>query len=159
MKLYHGSNITVDKPRILTPNRALDFGAGFYVTSDRGQAENWANAVVKRTYEGKPTLNTYDFDENFDNLSVKQFETPTKQWLDFVCEHRLWQYQGEDYDLIIGPVANDNTMPVLRAYMNARNKDLYAPIALDDIRADRLKDQYVFKTEKALQYLKFLEAK
>ena len=33
MILYHGSNVEVRLPRILTTNRSLDFGAGFYTTS------------------------------------------------------------------------------------------------------------------------------
>ena len=38
MKLYHGSNLVVNSPRILTNLRALDFGAGFYLTSSKEQA-------------------------------------------------------------------------------------------------------------------------
>jgi allantoicase len=43
MLLYHGTNIRFEKPKILTPNRALDFGIGFYTTSNRKQASDWAN--------------------------------------------------------------------------------------------------------------------
>ena len=35
MKLYHGSNVTVDNPVIREKLRALDFGAGFYLTSSK----------------------------------------------------------------------------------------------------------------------------
>ena len=35
MKLFHGSNVIVNTPRILTKLRALDFGAGFYLTSSK----------------------------------------------------------------------------------------------------------------------------
>lgn len=164
MKLYHGSNTTVDKPRILTPNRALNFGAGFYVTSDREQAENWATIVVERTKTGKEILNIYNFEENLENLLIKRFETATREWLDFVCDCRLYNYQNNDYDLIIGPVANDTTMPTLRAYIeavrrNPNEKDFFAEFTLRQLRTERLKNQYVFKTGKSLQYLKFLEAK
>ena len=34
MILYHGSNVEVRRPRVLTTNRSLDFGAGFYTTSN-----------------------------------------------------------------------------------------------------------------------------
>ena len=34
MELYHGSNISVEKPKIIQSERALDFGEGFYLTSD-----------------------------------------------------------------------------------------------------------------------------
>ena len=48
-------------------------------------------------------------------------------------------------------------MPVLNAYMAAKNKDLYAPVALSEIMADRLADQFVFKNEKSLAVLKLKE--
>ena len=41
MKLYHGSTGIVVKPQIIEPNRALDFGKGFYTTSDINQARRW----------------------------------------------------------------------------------------------------------------------
>lgn len=32
MILYHGSNVTVDHPKLVPQNRYLDFGFGFYTT-------------------------------------------------------------------------------------------------------------------------------
>jgi hypothetical protein len=163
MQLYHGTNIRFETPKIIAPNRALDFGAGFYTTSDMEQATVWAKVVVRRIGSGEPLLNVYELNETFqDRLSVKHFKSPDKEWLDFVCEHRLNNYIGNDYDLIIGPVANDNTMPVIQAYIdstqtNEAEKDFFAEFALRQLRADRLKDQFVFKTKAALQYLKLME--
>lgn len=154
MFLYHGTNVRFEGAKIIPPNRALDFGTGFYTTSDKTQAQDWAKVVVKRANFGKPLLNVYEFDENvMKELSVKKFDKPTKEWLDFVCDHRLEKYNGDEYDMITGPVADDNTMPVLQAYMNAKNKELYALVALGEIQADRLVDQFVFKTESALKHL------
>lgn len=51
MKLYHGSLEIVEKPEIREPNRTLDFGAGFYLTSSFEQAESW----VKRKLKGDVT--------------------------------------------------------------------------------------------------------
>lgn len=42
MILYHGSNVKVEQPKIIVSNRTLDFGAGFYITSDENQAMKWA---------------------------------------------------------------------------------------------------------------------
>ncbi|MBO4321156.1 MAG: DUF3990 domain-containing protein [Treponema sp.] len=42
MILYHGSNVTVEAPRLLKVQRSLDFGKGFYTTSDFVQAKKWA---------------------------------------------------------------------------------------------------------------------
>jgi hypothetical protein len=154
MLLYHGTNIRFEVPKIIAPNRALDFGKGFYTTSDKEQAAEWAGVVVKRAKAGKALLNIYELNESYkQKLNVRKFETANKEWLDFVCEHRQEAYKGDNYDLIIGAVANDRTMPVLQGYMNAKDKDLYAPVALSEIQADRLTDQYVFKNDLALSFL------
>jgi hypothetical protein len=57
MLVYHGSNVVVEKPRLILPNRALDFGSGFYTTMNLAQAESLAYNVVNRN-EGKgiPTI-------------------------------------------------------------------------------------------------------
>jgi hypothetical protein len=164
MKLYHGTNIRFETPKIIQPNRALDFGAGFYTTTDISQASTWAKVVVRRADAGVPLLNIYEFDENSVLLlKVKRFETPDQEWLDFVCEHRLNIYSGNTCDLITGPVANDTTMPVLQTYIDAirmandNDRNFYAQFAIRQLRAEKLKDQYVFKTEAALQQLKLLE--
>ena len=164
MKVFHGTNIRFTSPKIIQPNRALDFGAGFYTTTDISQASAWAKVVVRRSGDGIPFLNVYEFDENpVTQLAVKRFEAPDREWLDFVCEHRLNTYSGNTYDLIIGPVANDATMPVLQTYIEAikttndNDRDFYAQFAIRQLRAEKLKDQYVFKTETALRELKFLE--
>lgn len=34
MILHHGSNVEVREPKILNPNRGLDFGHGFYTTTN-----------------------------------------------------------------------------------------------------------------------------
>jgi hypothetical protein len=163
MKLYHGTNIRFEKPKIIQPNRALDFGAGFYTTTDISQANDWAKVVVRRSGKGVPFLNIYELDENFSSLlKIKHFETPNREWLDFICEHRLDIYSREDYDLIIGAIANDNTMLVIQSYINAiktneEDRDFFAQVALRQLRADRLTDQVVFKSDKALLQLKYLE--
>ena len=163
MKLYHGTNVKFENPQILKPNRALDFGAGFYTTTDKNQAISWAEAVVKRTTAGVPSLNVYELDENcFDKLQIKRFESPTKEWLDFVCEHRLSIDFQDNFDLIIGPVANDDTMPTIQSYMewftnNPDRKDFFANVALELLKPNKLKDQVVFKTDKSLQQLQLKE--
>ncbi|MDR1183782.1 MAG: DUF3990 domain-containing protein [Coriobacteriales bacterium] len=160
MKLFHGTNIIIEKPRILIPNRALDFGAGFYLTSDFAQAARWAKLVVLRADSGLPLIHEYCFDmDNLNKLKTKRFESASREWLDFVCDHRLDIYEGDDFDLVIGPVANDRTMRVIQAYMSATDRDLYAPVALNDIRADKLSDQYVFRSERALNVLRLLDVR
>ena len=63
MILYHGSNVTVDYPKLIRQNRYLDFGFGFYTTTNRDQAVNFAQKVMERRKIGAATLNIYSIDE------------------------------------------------------------------------------------------------
>lgn len=48
MPLYHGSNVKVKSPQLLKNQRELDFGNGFYTTSDFDQASRWAKRTAQR---------------------------------------------------------------------------------------------------------------
>ena len=61
-----------------------------------------------------------------------------------------------DYDIVAGPVANDNTMPVLNLYFKGAYSE---EEALRRLLPQRLKDQYALKTEPALACLTFLEGR
>jgi len=45
MILYHGSNMAVEDPRVIQSHRTLDFGEGFYTTTNKQQAEVFAQMV------------------------------------------------------------------------------------------------------------------
>ena len=49
---YHGSDTVVDQPKILTPKRPLDFGGGFYVTTDEGRQKNGRSRSPTATTRG-----------------------------------------------------------------------------------------------------------
>lgn len=151
MILYHGSNVEVRYPRILTTNRSLDFGTGFYTTSSLGQAKRWAQLQVQRRRSGKAAVSVYKLDEStFETLSLLRFERADASWLDFVVENRKDLYRGALYDIVIGPVANDRTMSVINDYMNDQ---IDRETALILLKPQNLSDQYRFGTEKALRHL------
>ncbi|MCL1990741.1 MAG: DUF3990 domain-containing protein [Defluviitaleaceae bacterium] len=52
MKLYHGSNMAVKNPRILTALHTSDFGTGFYTTSSFAQAKRWSKIKTRRRRKG-----------------------------------------------------------------------------------------------------------
>lgn len=113
------SNMTVEKPRLIKQNRYLDFGFGFYTTTNRDQAVNFAQKVTERRKTGKATLNIYSVDENiaFEECSLLRFDNPDEIWLDFVAENRQGTYQEKQYDLIYGAVANDDVYRTITLYM------------------------------------------
>lgn len=156
MILYHGSNTIVEKPKIIEQNRFLDFGYGFYTTTNKAQAENFAKKVVVRR-GGKPIINVYEIDDNevIKLLKIKRFNAPNEEWLDFVSANRNGTYAGEQYDLIIGAVANDDVYRTFQVYSAGL---LSKEQAIESLKIKKLFDQYVFSTSKALSFLKFLEA-
>lgn len=158
MLLYHGSNIVVSNPQIIESDRRLDFGKGFYLTSSFEQASRWAELTVKRRGAGNPVVSVFEFDESqLSNLKVLHFTQAQKEWLEYVTLNRKNQeIPNDDYDIVIGPVANDRTMPVISLYF-AGIYDIEE--TLKRLMPQKLHDQYTFRTEAALRTLKFLEVK
>ena len=154
MILYHGSNVIVDQPKLIRQNRYLDFGFGFYTTTNREQAVNFAQKVTDRRKMGEATLNIYSVNEAvaFQECKVLQFDSPDEAWLDFVAANRQGTYQGEKYDLIYGAVANDDVYRTIALYMTGV---LDKEQTLSSRKIRKLFNQLVFATEKSLQYLKF----
>ncbi len=73
MKLYHGSNVVIEKIDLSKCRPYKDFGQGFYLTEIRGQAEKMAQRTSV-IYGGEPIVNEFEFDEKaLKNLSVKMF--------------------------------------------------------------------------------------
>ena len=150
MILYHGSNVIVDQPKLIRQNRYLDFGFGFYTTTNREQAVNFAQKVTDRRKMGEATLNIYSVNEAvaFQECKVLQFDSPDEAWLDFVAANRQGTYQGEKYDLIYGAVANDDVYRTIALYMTGV---LDKEQTLSSLKIRKLFNQLVFATEKSLQ--------
>ena len=158
MLLYHGSNVEVQNPKILESDRRLDFGTGFYLTSSLSQAERWAKLTTERRKNGKAIVSVFEIDENaFNTLKILHFEKADKNWLEYVSKNRKnLPIQNDDFDLIIGPVANDKTMPVISLYFSG----IYdMEETIKRLLVQKLNNQYTFKTKKSLEALKFTEAK
>lgn len=158
MLLYHGSNVEVSNPQILESDRRLDFGKGFYLTSSYEQAKRWAELTVKRRGYGKEAVSVFAFDESaVSDLRVLHFTQTQKEWLEYVTMNRKNQtIQNDNYDIVIGPVANDKTMPVISLYFSG----IYdIEETIKRLMPQKLCDQYTFRTENAIKKLKFVEVK
>lgn len=157
MILYHGSNVEVRSPKIIKAKRLLDFGTGFYLTSDYEQAKKWAIRTTARREEGMPTITVFYIDENeFDKLNVLTFSGADKEWLRYVTVNRTDKSAKDNFDIVIGPVANDQAIRTVNNYLKGYFTE---DIAIQLLLPQKLKDQYVLKTEKALSFLKLNEVK
>lgn len=155
MILYHGSNMIVSEPKLIKQNRFLDFGFGFYTTTNKIQAIGFADKVTKRRKDGEKAVSIYEIDEvrAFAECSVLYFDSANEAWLDFVSENRCGNYTGKPYDFIFGPVANDNVYTTFTLYSSGV---LTKEQTLEALKIKQLYNQLVLSSEKALSYLKFI---
>lgn len=155
MICYHGSDVVVDVPKILRVQRPLDFGGGFYTTTNKEQAIKWAIKVSYRNNTNHKCINQYDFDFNKakETLKILYFEKADERLLNFICENRSGKLTG-DYDIVIGPVADDK---VYRVVVEYENKDIDKETALKKLKTETLYNQILFHTSVALTCLKYID--
>lgn len=155
MILYHGSNLTVSEPKLVAQNRFLDFGYGFYTTTNKAQAIGFADKVTKRRKEGIPTVSVYEIDEAkaFAECSVLRLDAPNEAWLDFVSDNRAGKYTGEIYDFIYGPVADDDVYTTFTLYTAGV---LSREQTIEALKVKKLYNQLVLTSQKALAFVKFV---
>ena len=156
MKLYHGSLEVVSEPRIITPNRTLDYGRGFYTTTSYEQAEQWVRRR-RGTQHSVGYVNVYELADILpEEIKQLRFDTPTEEWVDFVMRNRTERGFEHSFDIVYGPVANDRVYAAFALY----ESNLFDKEGLiRELRTYELVDQFLFHTEQSLQHLTFIEAK
>lgn len=90
MIVYHGSNVVVAEPKLIKQNRFLDFGFGFYTTTNKDQAIAFAEKVYRRRKSGGKIISVYELDETraFSECSLLHFTSADEAWMDFVSQNR-----------------------------------------------------------------------
>ena len=156
MIIYHGSTVAVKSPIILESERMLDFGDGFYTTSNKAQAIRWTERVAERQKTDMRVVTEYkfDFDAANANLNVIEFFEPNEEWLDFVGANRLGKNTRDPYDIVIGPVANDQVYTTVLLYEQGFiDKDT----AIKQLKVQKLFNQILFHTKQSLEYCLYLK--
>lgn len=154
MILFHGTNTDIENIDLTRGLRHKDFGKGFYLTPERTTAIRMAQKKA-RLFGGTPTLITYEMDDDIlhSNLKVKVFpEKACTEWLLFVDANRDRKNIEpiHNYDIIIGPIADDGVVLQLTNY----REGIYSPEEVARLLQDRFLDQqYYFGTEEALKFL------
>lgn len=156
MKLYHGTNVDFDVIDLTKSNKYKDFGQGFYLTDIRSQAEELA-AKKSRLFGGYPIIQEYEFDESLlsgAEIKVLKFDKPSTEWAEFIFKNRNRDNDfTHDYDIVIGPIANDGVAYLLSRYEEGT---LTIEELSDKLDYKKLNSQYFFGTDKSLKYLKRL---
>ena len=163
-----------DKIDVAKGKSNKDFGNGFYTTRDIRHAERLAirnknieierNALRGIRKDVASFIYTFDFDlENLALFNVKEFATADREWIQFVILNRENKsvIQKHDFDIVIGPTANDNTraaiqtvMPLVKGQVMS-DRAINALIAL--IEPDILPWQYFYGTQRAADLLRLID--
>ena len=157
MKLYHGSIVSVKNPSLRQGRPNTDYGKGFYTTVDFDQAARWARIRRDRAGDGNAVVSVYEVDDMLlqkEDFRIMEYNEATKEWLDFVVANRRYA-PLHDYDIVLGPVANDNLYATISLYENG---ELSAEAAVVQLKTHVLFNQVSFHTEKVLAQLRFVES-
>ena len=163
MKLYHGSNIVIDNINLAVCRPYKDFGKGFYLTDIEEQAEKMA-IRVSRIYGGTPFVNVFEIQDDFrmiPDIKIKDFGLhTTEEWATFVMNNRKRSFenvkdtlcnQDNKYDIVVGPVADDNMALLFRQY---ENEIIDFDTLLKGMIYKKTSSQYSFHTEKSIKLLR-----
>ena len=163
MRLYHGSNVVIESINLAMCRPYKDFGKGFYLTDIEEQAKQMAKRV-SGIYGGSPVVNTFEIQDDFRKMSdikIKDFGIQTtEEWAKFVMNNRNRAFTDEvntlcnkdnKYDIVIGPVADDNMALLFRQY---ENELIDFETLLKGMIYKKTSSQYSFHTEKGIRLLR-----
>ena len=98
----------------------------------------------------------YEFDESLSkDFRIKKFGGVTSEWLRFIAANRLEFNIEQDYDIVVGPVANDRVYTVLSLFEGGFIDERSA---MERMKAYRLANQYLFHTDKSLSALRYVSS-
>ena len=155
MKLYHGGLEEIQVPRIIIGDHIGDFGVGFYTTTNIQQARRFVKTKCDREKKTSGVVSIFDVRDDFllaPDLRIRVFKKADEDWARFVEANRRNPNYEHDFDLIFGPVANDQVYASFALY----ESDLidFAEL-INRLKVRKLTDQVLFHTEKALSLLKY----
>ena len=145
MKVYHGSYMAIEAPKILKSKFPKDFGCGFYCTELKEQSVRWASrydTAVVSVYEYIPT----------EKITVLDFKKMTEKWLDFIIDCRSGG--THNFDIVIGTMANDQIYNYISDFVDGiLTREQFWVLA----KFKHPTHQICFCNEKALKTLQYID--
>ena len=156
MKLYHGGLIEFKTPRIMAADHIGDFGTGFYTTTDLEQARRFVATKCDRSRKSPGVVSYFEVPDDClktQQLKIRIFRKSDEKWARFVEANRRDVNYSHEYDIIYGPVANDQVYASFALY----ESDLidFSKL-LNRLKVRKLTDQVLFHTERSLSLLKYI---
>lgn len=175
--LYHGSYTEVAVVDLKMCKGGLDFGKGFYVTSDYGQAVNYIPSAVKKAVRTGRVKAGFSVDDGRvsvyryhakPQMLIHYFPEAGTDWLHFVAANRdndLFPGLIEKFrttDIICGKIADDRTARTLQAYLAGAYGVPGEPQVDENVikilLPNRLSSQACFRTCEAVGALEFIRS-
>lgn len=135
--LYHGTVSDISRVDVSLGRGRRDFGRGFYMAVSKKQAIGMMHKkyreAVKRSRDKQMNLfseKLYEirlYEDVITQLAVRRFDQADLEWLDFILMCRKQGGMPHDFDLVIGPTADDDTILCLKAYQDG----LYGKVGTD----------------------------
>lgn len=152
LAVFHGTTKRFDKIDLQKSHNRRDFGMGFYTTILESQAREWAYRLSQRERANIYYVYQYTFNES-EQLKIKRFDSLNQEWLEFIKRNRSEGGLSHDHDIVIGPVADDNTMETIQLYIVGI---LTVNEAVERLRYNKVNNQISFHTEQSLASLKLV---
>ncbi len=155
MKLYHSSNVSVEYPDTQHSRDDLDFGKGFYLTTNKEQAISYAQRFQRRLQDA--WLNIYELNYVSTEWKEKIFYSYDKEWLTFISECRAGR-DNFDFDIVIGGIANDKVIRTLDRYFQG---EISSDQALGFLKFEKPNIQFCIRNQemlnKCLKHIKSIQ--
>ncbi len=155
MILFHGSNIEIKSIDFERCRPYKDFGKGFYLTAIEEQAYQMARRT-SNINGGEAYVTRFAFDESAAladiSLKIKYFDEPNKEWALFIMgnRNRVASHPIHDYDIVIGPVADDTISTLFR---NFDDGIIDLDMLVSGLKYKKISSQYLFHTQASLKHL------
>lgn len=124
--LYHGTVSDISHVDVSLGRGRKDFGKGFYMAVSKSQAigmmhKKYREAVRRSRGKQEAAFSEKLYEvvlkqEIFPVLKIKVFESADMEWLDLVLMCREQGGVPHDFDMIVGPTADDDTALCLKSY-------------------------------------------
>jgi hypothetical protein len=129
--------------------------------------------MAKRTvriYGGRPCVTVFAFDDDLlanslvsTSLKIKTFGSPDNEWARFVMNNRNRDFKDKQspdcnidakYDIVLGPVANDDIAALINVFLSGLLSD---DALTKELTFRELSNQVSFHTEKSVALLRKIE--
>jgi hypothetical protein len=144
--LFHAGYEEIRDPDVHKGRTNADFGQGFYTSDNKEFASRWARPRKGETI----ILNEYKLDDSA--LSIKRLKRD-EEWFEFIYNNRRNNDTMPQFDLIIGPIANDTIYDTLGITTSGF---LSKEESMKILQVGNIYDQIVLKSKRASDALTFV---